>query len=89
GQSGTPETLWRRFHDCGHATCGIVGDEWTECDAAFESFTEQYAVPVPRWWLNSEESPVDSVAELQLNGTVITGSRQIDLEYESRFGIEN
>ncbi|MEZ3118170.1 CRISPR-associated helicase Cas3' [Halobaculum sp. MBLA0147] len=87
GWSGTPAALWQEYHDCSRSPCGVTTDAWTACDDAFEIFADQYAVPVPEWWLHSDGSPVKQVGTLQIDGATIPGTQTVDVGYESTFGV--
>jgi hypothetical protein len=86
GRVGTPAELWLDTHDCQRTTCGLDDSEWTTCDAAFETFAEQYTVPVPAWWLR-DDGPVETVSPVRIADTSVESTRRIDLDYEYRFGI--
>lgn len=62
GTTWTPDERWQSEHDCPRdGTCGVHDTELTSCDQEFWQFAAQYTVGVPRWWLQDEEHPVDTV----------------------------
>jgi CRISPR-associated helicase Cas3 len=87
GRSGSPAALWSNFHDCPRSSCGLLEDRWTECDDVFEIFADQYTVPVPKWWLQSDRSPVDRIGTFCVDEVEVPGTQSIDIGYESTFGI--
>lgn len=90
GRTGTPQELWKEFHECGESQCGVHDDtRWTSCNDEFRQFSQRLAIPVPSWWLHGhDDSPVREITAVTIDGTRIDTARQIDLTYEYSLGVE-
>jgi CRISPR-associated helicase Cas3 len=87
GRTLTPEEAWHEFHNCNLANCQLTDDEWGPCAAEFDTFRQQYEVPVPAWWFSTDGAPVSPDGHLSISGLEIDGTRQVAEEYEFKFGI--
>lgn len=85
GTSWSPAERWASEHDCAGSECDFT-DPRRSCRSDFLTFFERYAVPIPNWWLHSDDVSVNAVPFETSCGS-LPGVPAVDLEYRYEHGI--
>ncbi len=89
GTTWTPSDRWQAEHECPRErVCGLHVDHTTACDREFWSFAKQYAVEIPRWWLQEPDHPVAIVGGLVDEHGELPGTRVANIEYTYQLGAD-
>lgn len=86
GTRKTAEEAWKQFHDCPYRNCRLSEEAWSKCKDEFESFKYQYELPIPAWWLQSDDLPVEA-KPLRIDETDISGCISANIKYTYDWGV--
>lgn len=85
----SPTERWQEEHDCPRGgDCGVHRERVTHCDHEFRRFASQYAIEIPRWWLETDDHPVAIVDNISDSNDEITGGEVTNVEYTYKLGID-
>ncbi|XGI83426.1 CRISPR-associated helicase Cas3' [Halorutilales archaeon Cl-col2-1] len=87
-ESPLPSDLWKEFHDCDrNGRCGVHEDYYNECKEDLSVFLREYTVPIPKWWLVSDDITLDPPHRFKDEYGEIEGTQVINIEYSYEYGV--
>jgi CRISPR-associated helicase Cas3/CRISPR-associated endonuclease Cas3-HD len=82
----TPHDLWQQFHECNREKCGVHLEVYNECKEKLRKFLRRNSVPIPVWWLHSEDVEIHTHSLRDDFGEIEEGV-VVDVEYYYEYGV--
>lgn len=83
----TPKGLWNEYHNCkSEDECGVYKSTYNECKNDLNLFIQKYTVPIPVWWLHSDEIDL-SLHTLKDELGKIEGANVLNIDYSYKYGV--
>lgn len=89
GTTWTPADRWQAEHSstCRESVCGVHTEGINACTAAWQDFRRAYEIEIPRWWIHSDEAPVQTPDQLRTPDGAVPGSEVVTVEYSYERGV--